>query len=192
MKKIATTFSKGILALILPLVVILVVLWIKNFLNAVSISFVENEAANFFLNLGTWLLLIYLLGWLREKEWFRNVALAILTPIPVISVFANFIFGKTPQDNYPEVFVPFHDAYFLGVIVNEFELSTDTLGRSRQMCLVLLLSAPIPASGNFIIKERHLLIPTGRTAKATGITAASLGLHFELPDKQNQNPPANA
>lgn len=146
-------------------------------------------------------LLPFFVGLLLTWHSFRELALKICSRVPVISLFAGYLFNKEDADTlahrkFPEVFFEYMPGtWAVGQVVNEKLLPEDLNDPASPLVpwLVIIgpMTTPLSVTGHLICRRKSGVTYTGRHFKDTLLTVASLGMKFQLdPRKFSKNEPA--
>ena len=197
-------YRSGILTAVLPMVVILVVLQIGEAIWNAAGYFNEKIIGTIF---GHWLFLIFLLllpflaGFLMSWKGFRELGLRICNKIPIVSIFASYLFNKEDADRlakgkFPEVIFEYvAGSWAIGQVMNEVMLPIYPGNPSGEKVKWLLIvgpaTTPLSVTGQLILRRECNVMYTGRFIKDTMLTVASLGLNLNLdPKKFSKEEPA--
>lgn len=196
-------YRSGILAAVLPMVMLLILLKVGEALWNTAGYFNEKSFSTSF---GHWLFLIFLLllpfltGLLLAWGSFRELALRICKKIPIVSLFASYLFNKEDSEklakgNFPEVLFEYvAGSWALGQVMNEkilpYCINDPHSTPVKWLLIVGPATTPLSVTGQLILRRETDVRYTGRFIKDTVLTVASLGLNLDLdPRKFSANEP---
>lgn len=185
------SFRAGLLALIPIFVIVFVISIIWGVFLSVNFRFLDNCWLNILLNLTLYFTVIMVIGWLISHRWFRNLAIAVGSKIPIVSIFVNFFLNhdyveKISRGDLPEVIFYHAGCVTLGTVTNEFKMPEFiTYGPQADWVMVLAPpTTPISITAQLHILRKSDVVFTGRLIKDTALTVASFGLSFQIDPKK--------
>ncbi len=203
MKWFWTKYKSGIMAAVLPLVVLMFGLKLVDEILDTAIylnSKTFDTAFTKWAYVALLILLPYFAGIMLSWHWFRELALRVSSKIPIISLFAGYLFNKEDADTlahrkFPEVFFEYMPGtWAFGQVMNEKFLPEDLNDPSSRpvpwLVIIGPMTTPFSVTGHLIMRRKADVTYTGRFFKDTLLTVASLGMKFQLdPRKFSKNEP---
>jgi len=186
-------YKSGILTAVLPLVLVLIILKLIDLIWGGAQYFnqktLDSEAGKWIF-LALILLLPLFAGMLLSWKGFRDLALLLCGKIPIVSLFANYIFNKEDADQmaegkFPEIIFKYAgDAWAFGQVMNKKMLPESPHDPSSKPVLWLIVvgpaTTPLSVTGQLVMIKDSDVVYTGRFIKDTVLTVASLGLKCQL------------
>lgn len=185
-------FRAGLLALIPIFVIVFLISIVWGVFLSINLRLLDNFLLNTLLNLALDAAIILTIGWLISHRWFRNLAIAVGSKIPIVSIFVNFFLNhdyveRISKGDLPEV-IFYHTgrSVTLGTVTNEFKMPKYiTYGSVVNWVMILAPpTTPISVTAQLHIRRKSDVIYTGRLIKDTALTVASFGLNFQIDPKK--------
>lgn len=181
MKRVASAFKTGLIALIPIFILILIFGWLWSWLT--SWAFFDNIFLNFAVNLFGLIAIVCSFGWFLERPWLgwlRRGIRAFSSKIPVISIFVEFAFSDEnkplKKNEFDEVLVRWNEHLWIaGAVTNEQEV-VDENGDKAILYTVFVPTVPAPFTGLIFLVKKSGLRYTGRKIGDLALTTASYGL----------------